>query len=557
MKEDMIEMVDLQDTDNKINNQDFIIINYKNLDLSSIFIKPDKIEFNKIITKYFLKDINYAPQLSHDLLKINKIDFSKGLTLKNFTSSELAKNILKESSFNIMNSDAYIPKQKIFTWSSFGHKRAKNKIIVMTEVAWGTLGDYYAAEKCIQAMKKAYPKFEIQWIVMNHENSYLPQNAGSAADSFVAVKSWDELLDRNFSGQRTKPLFWFKNAALVFQFPTFHFLPPAVECVIGKCLPENSPILQCLEYDYTTKVASKGVVQAGLRDDAIGIFINKLQLESVNAILDNLQETKVGQFLLTGTDSRTYEQSNLCFFAYFNKDFTRVSNEQANAQNFCDIVATYTAKQHLPQKTLDVICRMTVDQMICFNPNKIFRENVNSITFMVDKQSHVLQNPYPSANGRAMRIYSEFPFPSETFQQLMRLAYQSAVAANITPFIGCTGDQSLSEVLSLSGAVPFYQVMGWKIHLFNALKDITKNNSTASKFMHNLTPLASSSSFIDDMAHLLCLPLMQNEWKEIHEFIIKHKNLYVNLPKTLSDIIHQQHPLLDDTEIVNSMKFGN
>jgi hypothetical protein len=423
--------------------------------------------------------------------------------------------------------------------SSFLNYKARtpreiDTLIVLTRVTFGTLGDYYAAEKIIRKIKEDYPSLKIQWIVSNPDRSYLPAGADNITDSFITISAWEELEELETVR--------FKHAALVFHFPAFHEMSEQTKRIITERIPSRTKIFSCLEYDY---VPGNSLIQAGLGESSWGIFIDEPKSQSVSSILEELESTQVGYYLLKDTTPQTYSASHLCFFAYFNSNDSLAFNQRVvNPQTFCDIVLLYTTQKGTLQKNIDIICRISLEEVTNMDFSRIFNEaKVNRIVFTIDGQKKIIENLHPTPEGRTVRIYSAFPFSYNEFIQLIHLAYQSAVEEGLTPFIGCTGDQSFSEVLSL--CIPFYQVMAWKSLLFKRFRalceEVVGAQSLIGKFL-DLTHPPSKNPDITAIIDLLHDPEMQKEHSRIHEFIFSRKNLSINLPINLMSMIFNQYP---------------
>ena len=84
-----------------------------------------------------------------------------------------------------------------------------------------------------------------------------------------------------------------------------------------------------------------------------------------------------------------------------------------------------------------------------FSINKAFFSN--HLTVRIDEYQYQLH------------ISGSSPLPQTELNALRKISF---------PFLGCTGDQSILEVLSIPGTVPFYQIMNWKHGLFLELLDI-------------------------------------------------------------------------------------
>jgi len=450
----------------------------------------------------------------------------------------------------------------------------ESHLTIFTEVSWGTLGDYYAALRLIRLLKLENPSLSIHWIIKGVAKEVPDELENSDTILIHKIDDWSVIFSQPelIINIRTTP------AILV--YPTFHFL---TKNHIEKLEVQfNKPFISCLEYSYRTSKKSSNIeLQTGLGNDEMGIFIDSAdekqhpltQIDKKQPIIEvlfskyknndtsmqsaELEHSSQKTDDLTHKDSLTedlisnidealaqqYDEKHMLFFGYANKKLRRVVNAGANVSNFIRISLSIADDNKI--KDIDIIASISMEQFIALG---LSYSAYNQVTF-VSRENDIIQNKVIYQNPLLphlpqLRIINLFRFDNNTFQKLVAASH---------PFKLCTGDQSLSDVVSTENAIVFYQIMDWKAGLANNYLLIAKTALRAAnldpdqsivinylKILNNLQTLNLSQ-----MKEMVTNPQLLLESKLIHQYIIEHKNLSVTLPKYILGFLRHLKPDID------------
>lgn len=499
--------------------------------VNEYFLTADEPSFRKAINKY-LHSNKLAPEDMSRLkarlelftktiidIKTNKngqIDLD---TLSSFLPPDKLKDILSKA----ILLGSVKPEQLSIVPSSSGH------LTILTEVSWGTLGDYHAAARLIRLLTSASPELNIHWVIRGQIDEIPDELETTTKLSITKIIIWD-LLFNDIMLQRVKDT----TAFLV--FPTFHFLTSNNLDDLRKI----APVISCLEYSYPSKQDLKTVeLRTGLGKDEMGIFIFPpqgqhplTQIDRQQPIIDVLfsRDSTTNNPIAPLTQEQTiqYDETHALYFGYANKEVNRVHNRCANVSNFLQIVLASAPEG----KDIDVVLPITREQL---NDTNINFSQYSAVSFVSQKDSEVSQtlmyaNPTEPQLPK-LRVINLFRFDNNTFTQL--------VAAS-QPFKLCTGDQSLSDVVSVGSAVVFYQTMDWKKSLAYQYLDCAKaaldsagiKNSLALRYLE-LT-LNDKAFAIKEVSELVKEPKLVEEFKLIHRYIFENRNLNTTLPERIT-----------------------
>ena len=114
---------------------------------------------------------------------------------------------------------------------------------------------------------------------------------------------------------------------------------------------------------------------------------------------------------------------------------------------------------------------------------------------------------------KVLHLHHVLPLPSKEFSALLQ------ASADI---VGCTGDHSLSECLTLS-KVPFYEVRAHKLETVQAFIQIAKGKNlfTVAHYFEKFLELEKETpeSFAAQVFICLTLPAFKGEWEQLLKFI--------------------------------------
>jgi hypothetical protein len=319
---------------------------------------------------------------------------------------------------------------------------SNKRILLITEVAFGS-GDFFAAKKLIRQLEKSCPSIKIDWLIRSPKNR---KDVASKVED--ARKTFGENISVSQLDTNAKlDIGLYDTSNLVLMFPTVHYLQPYD---FEKLKSIGVPMLQVHEYDAIPllhHLANKDeLASVNTGFDGLGLFLEDMQSHDLTLKQDALQ---LGNTKL--------DLNREIFFSYLNLDEASVSNE-ANFSNFAHIAIDVAD----PEKSIDIIANSPFSFLDKAFISDAWNHGFSEIVFIKKAkdgavEEHRIQSPRKSEDNKQLRIIDPFPL---SHQQML------ALMAHAHPFQQITGDQSLSEVMSLptveKGVFPFYQMMDWK-----------------------------------------------------------------------------------------------
>lgn len=396
----------------------------------------------------------------------------------------------------------------------------QSTLMVLTEVSHQTRGDYYAASRLIKALTQHCPKLNVHWMIME-KNRQVPAD-NIFCNRRTLLQSWEDLLnDANYRAVTC--------AKRVIIFPTFHFLSADIIKKLDsiRSKQDRSRIEAILEYDYIHKTDQPiHALKPGLLDDALGIFIDPPQVTGMDAAMA-LKMSKLGDLLFANAQPVHYHQNNTCFIGYRNKDLAATDNH-LNSYYFVKLIFQLQ-QQRQDTRAIDVVTPLC--GMEKAGIRQFFLQNLPWVESVVMYQrGH--EQPEFGVKGSGIiqiRIIDAFPLANQTLRQLQTFA---------EPLQLCTGDQSLSEVISTPGKLPLYQVMVWKCYLLNGLLQRVQHSCTEKSALYRFFE-ASNTSMLNGYESLLAILVsdydrLLTDMEVLRAHIIDRYNLYTTLPKQLN-----------------------
>ena len=400
-----------------------------------------------------------------------------------------------------------------------------NTIVVMTEVVYKTLGDFYAAKRLIAAIKQKSPNLRVVWLIMEQDKAIPLEELRS--DETHLFSAWGELLD----ALQVRVVY---QAALVVMFPTFHFLSDVQFKKINDMREKKMlrPVVNILEYDYVdSSVGAQTALRTGFGSNALGVFLEEPLTETDEALADTVRSHKELAGLFSYQTLAEYRHTHVCYFGYRNKELVRSNNKLDSYYFIRAVVALQAAKNNT--KNIDIIVPVQKEELERLQEAaslEFFRNKGIAVIHVIGQRKIAV----PGANypGLAVCVYSCFPLPNKVFKAAMHLAEKDLVM--------CTGDQSISDVLVVPGAIPLYQVMVWKKELYVQFCKIAQEACGHCELTRYLEMLKTPTD-PEVVARYIAThgSKMQQQMLQLQEYLRTHKNLFNNLPQQLITIVDE------------------
>jgi len=400
----------------------------------------------------------------------------------------------------------------------------RGTFVLMSEVCWGTYGDYFAGFKLINACRQRNPYMRIVWLILD-KHSGVP-NEVTSADEVYLFKDWKKLFDVNHPATTI-----LKDCHAILQFPTFHFLSDIGNNYLKNiCKPAVEPT-ECLEYDYVmnNKKTTSQVISAGLGDNCVGIFLDDYGNAPAEERLTSLPDDIKKLLGTSAVDEGTYLTNHALFFGYRNKGEAAVVSKEVNIPNFVSIIAELSTLDEtiIDKPVVDVIVPINKAEEFMLDKARLAKCGFKEL-ILINKKGQKRTVALNSTGNKTLRLINPFRLDNADMKILIASAH---------PFILCTGDQSLSEVISKNNpgqrfvSLPFYQVMVWKVNLFAALRMLVKQVCGADSALDCYFRAATDIIDPEDFAALVCEPKLQQDMLKLYVFIAEYKNLYRQLPE--------------------------
>ncbi|MGQ3890567.1 hypothetical protein [Legionella sp. CNM-4043-24] len=319
-------------------------------------------------------------------------------------------------------------------------------LLLMTEVSYG-FGDFFAAKKMIRQLNSLCPGLTIHWQIRTFHNRM----------SDIAHKV--EELKKIFSDAVAIELMGFEDQMspvarsdidLILFYPTIGLLSPAH---FQQFKAWHVPMLQVNAYDridvlsVLPNIAELSTVNTGF--DGLGLFLDDV---SHGPQVPDLESILPEPFRL--------DPRNTLFFSYTAQD-TRHAINAADFNHYVKIALDIAA----PDQCVDVVANSPGNSLAADFHKYVWEHGFSEIQYLSrDKNRQIRTRVYSSPSAylspKVLRIMDPFPLTPQQMQALMIYAH---------PFQQATGEQSLSEMMSLSSigkaVFPFYQTLSWNVGL--------------------------------------------------------------------------------------------
>ncbi len=364
-------------------------------------------------------------------------------------------------------------------------EQADNAIVIITDVQDGTRGDISSARKLIKALRTKNPNRSIVWLLRTDGNvtvSDIPDKV-----ELIQINDWVQMFEYSHCVDHIK------SADFVAVYPAYlsgyvnehrgriSILPVPVRVYIEHCREGKLPLNCILEYGYmSAEILAKAqrdfprchFVQTGVMQNSCGIFIEDYSDGPPHRQLLKLP-TDVKRLLGAELiEQGAYFNNYALFVGYYNRSKDYAVNNNISAVQFIHIITELSVYDiNVVKKTvLDVMLPFSLSQMSELNIERLMQLGFSQVYFQTADGvtwDHVISDK----KGKSLRITQLPTMSEESFRALVAAAH---------PFVMCTGDQSLGEVLSkssgspLSFGLPYYQIMSWKLNSFMELCEQVK-----------------------------------------------------------------------------------
>lgn len=411
----------------------------------------------------------------------------------------------------------------------------QKSILILTEVVFGTLGDYFAAFKLIQGIQQHDPSIHVTWIIHTLNHSMIPEMAEQFFCKRYVLDNWSRLQEDDL----------YKNALsladIVLLFPAFHYMDDVQRRFIVSSRYGKTPMVVCKEYDYqgagpddSDDVLS---ISSGFGSGNLGIFIEKEYASTPKAFLCHLSDGL--QTLISG-DTHNNQHTlymRTVYFGYYNQEMYSVVNHIS----IITYIKTVMLLNRENNQTIDIISPMSLTLLRNFFQSEqsfLQQMGISTIYYEDYKTRSRFSIQGTKTTGEMIRFINPFPLKSEDMQVLMHAA---------EPFILCTGDQSLSEVISRQG-IPYYQIMRWKQGLFSAFQtlaaEVCGSDSVLVQFLN-----ACSGDIVKNKPEQIVAyiqdPQIKKNISDLYKYMKDNQNLYDKLPKYLIQAITTNRALIN------------
>lgn len=372
----------------------------------------------------------------------------------------------------------------------------ENAIVIITDVQDGTRGDIASTRKLIRAMREKTPTRPIIWLLRADAQTKV-SNVPDGVE-LIRIAEWVEM----FAYKNCVNML--KSAAFVAVYPAYmsgyvneyrasvSILPVPVRVFIEHCREGKLPLTCILEYGYiSSELLAKAqhdfpnlhFLQTGVMQNSCGIYLEDYSKDPPHRQLQKLPEHVKN---LLGTElinQGAYFNHHALFVGYYNQSVDRAMNNNISAQRFVQSIAELSIHDVTVsgKSNVDILLPFSLNQVSELDMTRLGELGFSQVIFQSDNGK--IDNFFiPDHKNRVMissvriRYFTIVDLPIKTLRiiQLPRMSeteFQALVAA-AHPFVMCTGDQSLSEVLSkstvspISYGLPYYQIMHWKLNAF-------------------------------------------------------------------------------------------
>lgn len=473
--------------------------------------------------------------------------------------------------------------------------------LIFTSNFQGTSGNISAARTLIEQLAKSKPNTDFFWIVysdntLNHSFlDSLPNNI-----TVKKVDSWDELKNQDLQDICSK-------ANRLLCFPEVR---SSEELIQKLPIKKKSNLVVCAQYDHNEFLADQKILaekkgsevlvkdkssyqfSSGFGDNALGIIIPETHVNKELSKVVSFPINNNAVKSLFGSDAVNLNEKDLSlrtakyfedhrfYFGYFNKkDVAR--RGLISPSTFSYLAISDAIKSGTKNKTVDLFCQFSRENDYPWaykNELEILVDLIEK-SDLKDKISLEVIDPNEAFDQKSIesavslfsgeddrkikiRIINVFPISLELVRYLQ---------SHAEPLLGCTGDQSLTEVL-IQEKLAMYEVMAWKGDLCDAFLGLLKKRQGCETLLnfytlvvekHNINyqsvienkQKGNSTKHLDDLNKIIEFynenkRKLLDEAKIFSHYLCAEKSLTTNLTKKLDELYSHEIKLI--TEI-----FGN
>jgi hypothetical protein len=408
-----------------------------------------------------------------------------------------------------------------------------NTIVVMTNL-FGGFGDFFAAKRLIVALKARSAALRIIWIIIQ-KNKVIPKEAVPSDENHV-FSNWDEL----FESPQIAAVY---GAAVAFEYPAG--IQPCDKRFekISRLRQQVGlrPVLHVFEYDCIAGFAGERSLHTGFGPNALGVFLGEPLSRSDGFLTKAIKVHSGIAQLFSNQSLEEYRQTHVCYFGYDCKDIASVTN---GINSYCFIAAVISLQTRKNNnKNIDIITPFSIhEQAMLITKTKLefLRKNgVAKIHFISSEGASEVIVPGSDPQGKVVRVSNFFPFPNDLFKALINFVERDLIM--------CTGDLSLSDVLEVPGAIPLYQIMGWKEELYKQFctlaRKVCGDDVELTNFLSSLYKPFNPEG--DDFPEWIAFCIakhgeqMRQQMLQLQQYLKEHKNLFDTLPSLIIAMVDE------------------
>ncbi len=352
-------------------------------------------------------------------------------------------------------------------WSLYANKEAPcGKIVLLSWVVPGGIGDYYAAVETARILKKAESSWDIHLVVISHKEAHLPKDLSELVSFHSIVYDAQKSYFAPEASWTKELLEIFSKSDLILQIPMYY--PPLSAAY--ELLSKNSSLPRVDLVRQYGFIASDWLSppplakSMGLHGLEMGIFTKEVSFDE-----------KIFSSLMQRLRLSHHFKESRPFFAYL------VTGEGCEA--FLHAVLTYTEDD---PRAIDLYVHEMGWYLIHFD--KIRRAigcyGISEVIFHTSEKTKTIPL---SGRGKSLRLVHTGPLGHAEFKSLLLFC---------DTFAACRGDQSFSEMVCAE-KVYFYDGL---LHAADFLKDLV---ALCRHYLPNYpSTVEYLRLFLSNMAHL-------------------------------------------------------
>lgn len=403
------------------------------------------------------------------------------------------------------------------------------EVVVCGQVFHDGLGDYYHILAVAESIKSTHPEWTVR-IMADFKGSeeLLPKITPPATTKFdfTIYDKRTSSEERDVAEEKMKNAFAIFNVSYEKTCQLLWYLPKTVQ----DCL-----VVQFYEYGFEDAHRwGHQCMTTGLGRYDVGIlFKPRIKPEGLVSLKDTpLKKLLFSQENPTPQDESSYHCNNDFVYGYIKSSSRSTSSKWGTAF----VLAVCFAFEE-SNKTLDIVCPLWL-------VNCEEMQGIKEVHLYAGKDLKLLQVKTLAKEGKLVRLIDPFPLSNEDTQVLTCLSKLC---------VGCTGDLSFTEVLSLCQNIPFYEIMQHKQKFFIDLllladEQFKEEPEYLAAYFKLLLQLinAMDGEFLEIVkkcGRLMRHPKTQEQMREFNRFLKSHFCFNEVITDTISrKLAHKYHP---------------